>query len=377
MSGGTWSSTLSASTRSVTVTNAITSSTTYEVRAVGTVSGSYSAAASTTVAVYTNVDGILSASPTSTTYNGSTTLTYSATAGTNNTITSWSLNEGSTVIASGTGAKSSTTVTRSNLSVGTHTYTLTITGQYNTVTKTVNVAVGTAPNPITVTTPQSKSANYNKNAQGVSFTGASNAQGSVTYAIQSQPSGNYFSIPTSSSAAIRVAPLTPAGSYQVTVRATAAGNSNYSSGYKDIVLNFTITAYTVTLNKGTGISTVTYQLGSGSVTTYSAAVTVPVNETVTLGATASTGYSWSQWSGTYSSTTNAYSFTMPASNVSETANASVNPYTLTANANSGTISATTGWTVASGGGTATKSVNYGAQYGTLPTVSRTGYDLAG
>ncbi len=50
-------------------------------------------------------------------------------------------------------------------------------------------------------------------------------------------------------------------------------------------------------------------------------------------------------------------------------------YTLTANANGGSISSTTGWTGT--GTTSTKSITYGSTYGTLPTVSRTGYTLTG
>ena len=63
--------------------------------------------------------------------------------------------------------------------------------------------------------------------------------------------------------------------------------------------------------------------------------------------------------------------------VNATASKTANTYTVTANANGGTISATTGWTVASDSKTATKSVTYDSTYGTLPSVSRTGYTFAG
>jgi uncharacterized repeat protein (TIGR02543 family) len=56
----------------------------------------------------------------------------------------------------------------------------------------------------------------------------------------------------------------------------------------------------------------------------------------------------------------------------------INSYTLTANAGSGTIPSTTGWSVASGSKTATKSVQYNGTYGTLPTptvYSKTGYTV--
>lgn len=52
-----------------------------------------------------------------------------------------------------------------------------------------------------------------------------------------------------------------------------------------------------------------------------------------------------------------------------------NSYTLTANANSGKISATSGWTLSSSGDTATKTVEFDAYYSTLPVVSRIGYKV--
>ena len=63
--------------------------------------------------------------------------------------------------------------------------------------------------------------------------------------------------------------------------------------------------------------------------------------------------------------------------VTLTANWETTPFTVTANANEGTIPATTGWTVASGSATATKSVKYLDSYGSLPTPTRTGYEFVG
>lgn len=60
-----------------------------------------------------------------------------------------------------------------------------------------------------------------------------------------------------------------------------------------------------------------------------------------------------------------------------TANWTANTYTVTANANGGTVPTTSGWTVASGSKTATKTVTYDSTYGTLPTPTRTGYTFAG
>ena len=54
-----------------------------------------------------------------------------------------------------------------------------------------------------------------------------------------------------------------------------------------------------------------------------------------------------------------------------------NKFTVTANANGGTISTPSGWTVASGGATATKQVTYDSTYGTLPEPTKTGYTFNG
>ena len=72
--------------------------------------------------------------------------------------------------------------------------------------------------------------------------------------------------------------------------------------------------------------------------------------------------------------------TLPAGahgNITVKANWTANGYIVTANANGGTIPATDGWTVASGSATATKTVTYDSEYGTLPTPTRTGYTFKG
>ena len=52
-------------------------------------------------------------------------------------------------------------------------------------------------------------------------------------------------------------------------------------------------------------------------------------------------------------------------------------YTLTADANGGAISNTSGWTIASDSKTATKSLNYNKTYGILPAPTRAGYTFDG
>ena len=89
-----------------------------------------------------------------------------------------------------------------------------------------------------------------------------------------------------------------------------------------------------------------------------------------------TGYTFQGWKD--SSTSKIYS-----ANTSYTIKSDLNLYaqwsihlwTLTADANGGTIPATTGWTGT--GNRATKKINYGATYGTLPTPTKTGYNFKG
>ena len=127
--------------------------------------------------------------------------------------------------------------------------------------------------------------------------------------------------------------------------------------------NVTITAnavqkkYTLTINKGSGISSVS---GSGSYT---------AGQKVNISATVSSGYDFSKWSssggGSFSSTTSvSTTFTMPEGNVTITANAVQKKYTLTINKGSG-ISSVSG----SGSYTAGQKVNISA------TVS-SGYDFS-
>jgi uncharacterized repeat protein (TIGR02543 family) len=124
------------------------------------------------------------------------------------------------------------------------------------------------------------------------------------------------------------------------------------------VLNYYYTrnSYSVTLNKGTGITEVS---GAG-VYEYGASVTID--------ATVANGYTWSSWSGTHNENTKQYTFTMPASNVTDTANTTINSYTLTVNPNEGTWENTT------------ETQNFTLDYLETKTIadpSRIGYTFAG
>ena len=75
-------------------------------------------------------------------------------------------------------------------------------------------------------------------------------------------------------------------------------------------------SYSVTVNKGTGISAVS---GGGS---------YKYGASVTIGATVSTDYEWLNWTGYNTQTAQSYTFTMPAANVTYTANAKKSTYTV-------------------------------------------------
>ena len=99
----------------------------------------------------------------------------------------------------------------------------------------------------------------------------------------------------------------PAGT-EITIAADGSTVLNYY---------YTRNSYTVTLEKGTGISSV------------SGAATYQYGANVTINATPASGYSWSKWTGTHSTTDKQYTFTMPASNVTDTANATLITYNIT------------------------------------------------
>lgn len=90
-------------------------------------------------------------------------------------------------------------------------------------------------------------------------------------------------------------------------------------GSTEVNIYYNRNSYSVTVNKGTGISSVT---GGGS---------YKYGASVTINATLSAGYHWKNWTGYSTQTAQSYTFTMPASNVTYIANAEPNtdtPYTV-------------------------------------------------
>ena len=125
-----------------------------------------------------------------------------------------------------------------------------------------------------------------------------------------------------------------------TLSSTTANPTTFTMGTSaaTVTANFTTNNYTLTVSKGTGISSAT---GGGSKAYGSA------ND---ITATASSGYTFNNWTsnngGTFANANAASTkFTMPAGNVTVTANATINSYTLTVAKGTGGSSVTGGGTV--------------------------------
>ena len=115
-------------------------------------------------------------------------------------------------------------------------------------------------------------------------------------------------------------------------------------------------AYQVTLQKGTGVQSVS---GAGSYT---------MGQSVTINATLATGYHWKGWTGTYQTTTKRYTFSMPGQDVSMTASAEINHSILRVDPNGGTWNGSADVQSFSGDYGTTKSI---------PDPVRPGYTFAG
>ena len=117
----------------------------------------------------------------------------------------------------------------------------------NTSSTPVKTTIGKATNPIAITSPQSWTPTFSTSAQTKAITGVTGGQGSVTYAIKSQKnsSGTAVTNFTLSGTTVTMAASTSVGTYTVVITATAAGNSNYNSGSKDITLNVTVNPATL------------------------------------------------------------------------------------------------------------------------------------
>ena len=141
-----------------------------------------------------------------------------------------------------------------------------------------------------------------------------------------------------------------------TLSSTTSNPTTFTMGTSaaTVTANFGTNSYTLSVSKGTGISSVS---GGGSKS---------YGSSNKITATAATGYTFKNWTsnngGTFGNANSASTtFTMPAGNVTVTANATVNSYKLT-------VSKGTGGSAVTGGGT----VNYGSS-NKITATAATGY----
>ena len=111
------------------------------------------------------------------------------------------------------------------------------------------------PNPITIAETQSVTKTQSTSAQTETLAEATDAQGEVTYEIESQKKGSedvaYFTL---NGTTLSIGANTPVGTYTVVVKATAAGNDEYAEGSVTSTVTVTITKPPVTIlvDAGTG-----------------------------------------------------------------------------------------------------------------------------
>lgn len=122
--------------------------------------------------------------------------------------------------------------------------------------------------------------------------------------------------------------------------------------------------YTITIRRGTGIADITQPAISW--TNDYKQTTAAYGSSFTVNASVSAGYHWVNWTGSFTTTTQQYTFTVGAQNYDVTANAAPNTYTVAYNANGGS------------GTTASSSHTYNAAKAlTANGFSRTGYTFLG
>ena len=191
---------------------------------------------------------------------------------------------------------------------------------------------------------------YNRNNYTVTYN--ANGRGTPSFSSRSVQFGAVYPLPTISATGYTFNGWFTAasGGTQVTSTTTLTNASHHT-----LYAHWTINKYTVTLNKGKGISAVS---GAGSFN---------YNSIRNIDATVAPGYTWTGWTGYKNTSTKAYSFNLPAQNVTLTANATGNPYAVTYSCNGGS-------------GTAPSPTNH--IYGTASAVrtntcSKTGFTFTG
>ena len=116
-------------------------------------------------------------------------------------------------------------------------------------------------------------------------------------------------------------------------------NSDVINGDGSTVIKYYYTrnSYSLTVNAGTGIDSVSVLMSTNmkdiQSTVKKKVISVPFGASVTINADVSDGYTWSKWYGSYTQWSKSCIFYMPANNVNMTASATANKYTVRLHAN--------------------------------------------
>ena len=274
----------------------------------------------------------------------------------------------------GLSSSSVQTLTYSNVSAGTHyiyiKYIKDSSGNSNNDSLKFKLSEG-ATSTWTYDTNQNKAA---PNKTGYSFMGWTANNLNTTTARVGSSSSSVTSTWTNSNTKVKGPYFKNLSSKMGTVTLKANWNAN---GYP-------LTAYVNEPNTGTFLNKVSWTLPSGwsssSDKSYASKSVKYDSSYGTLPTLTREGYEFNGW---YDSRSGGKEINSSNNNniMNNTngkviyAHWSANSYTLTANANGGSIPATSGWTGT--GTTATKSVKYDSSYGTLPTPTKVGYTFSG
>ena len=318
---------------------------------------------------YNLAGGSVSGNPTS--YNiESSAITLKNPTRTGYTFTGWTGSNGTTAstsvsIPSGsTGNKSYTANWKIN------TYTLTYNANGGSVTPTSKTLTygsqyGTLPTP--TRTGYTFNGWYTAASGGTKVSSTTTiGAGNVTIYAQWTPNTYTYNIKYVSSSGKSLGTSTVVGTYGSSKEVTPPAKTGYTSPSAQTVKFDSTSAKTITFTYTPVTYSITYNLAGGSVSGNPTSYNIE-SSAITLKNPTRTGYTFTGWTGS-NGTTASTSVSIPSGstgNKSYTANWKINTYTLTYNANGGSVTPTS------------KTLTYGSQYGTLPTPTRTGYTFNG
>lgn len=214
------------------------------------------------------------------------------------------------------------------------------------------------------TKPDGSGTSYANGASVKNLT--STNKGTVTLYAQWKANTYTYNVTYKSSTGKALGTSTVAGTYGSSKSVSAPAKTGYTTPSAQTVKFDSTSAKTITFTYPIVNYTISYNLGGGTVSGNPTSYNVE-SSTITLKNPAKTGFTFKGWTGSNGSSvqTSVSIASGSTGNKSYTANWTANNYTLTFNANGGSVS------------TASKVVANGAQYGTLPTPTRTGYTFAG